>query len=330
MNMYALLKNYNQYLSTAERFCSGMRVELEHLMNANSIPLASPVDGRVKEWSSIVLNADLGRWKWEDVRDSQDLVGLRIVLAFLSEIKSVEKVIEDTFEVVERKNKGDAYGVSEFGYQSLHLIVRLKEQWRSFPTFYGCEKFNAEIQIRTLSQHAWAVASRSLDYKQESAVPQELRRPLFGLAAILESVDKELERVSLNKTEYIKRMSAADPISQPTIELNVDLLPVVMKRLLPSDHELIDDSYGELFDDLKRCGIITVGHVCELVKEFLDFAMRENASAVNAVRSGDQRYGAEIKEGVFYSWAGLMECMLNEKFQNNWRRNPRTKGHGGL
>jgi ppGpp synthetase/RelA/SpoT-type nucleotidyltranferase len=333
MNMHALLKNYYQHFEAADRFCFRMQAELQQLMDTNSIQTASPIDGRVKEWSSIVLNVDRGLWKWEDVRESDDFVGLRIALAFLSDIDRVEKAIDDTFNVVERKKKGDAYGLSEFGYQSLHLIVRLKEPWHVVPTFYGCEEFCAEIQIRTLSQHTWAVASRRLDYKQESAAPRELRRSLIRLAAILESVDEELERISSAKWEYAKRMAAADPISQPDSELNVDLLPVVLERLLPGEHKLVGDLYGELFFDLKRCGIMTIGQVIELVKEFLVPAMAENASAINAARSGDLSYSGDpqqIEKGIFYSWVGLAENMLNKKFGTDWRRNPPRNSIGGI
>lgn len=60
----------------------------------------------------------------------------------------------------------------------------------------------AEIQIRSILQHAWASISHGLDYKTGLDVPLQARRRLFRVAALLETGDElfdsfrdEVERI---------------------------------------------------------------------------------------------------------------------------------------
>jgi putative GTP pyrophosphokinase len=54
----------------------------------------------------------------------------------------------------------------------------------------------AEIQVRTVVQHAWATVSHSLQYKREADVPIPLRRRLARVSALLELADMEFSAIS--------------------------------------------------------------------------------------------------------------------------------------
>jgi putative GTP pyrophosphokinase len=54
---------------------------------------------------------------------------------------------------------------------------------------FGSRK--AEIQIRSILQHAWAEIEHDLGYQRKIAVPAEVRRRFSRIAGILELVDQE-------------------------------------------------------------------------------------------------------------------------------------------
>lgn len=58
----------------------------------------------------------------------------------------------------------------------------------------------AEVQVRTVTQHVWAAASHVLQYKQEASVPLPVRRSIYRVSALLETVDLEFERVLSSAT----------------------------------------------------------------------------------------------------------------------------------
>lgn len=80
---------------------------------------------------------------------------------------------------------------AEFGYRSVHLIVQVKDAeilGIALSKVIGGRK--AEIQVRTVVQHAWAEVSHDLIYKSAFTVPEELKRDCNRIAALLENADK--------------------------------------------------------------------------------------------------------------------------------------------
>jgi GTP pyrophosphokinase len=60
-------------------------------------------------------------------------------------------------------------------------------EWKPF------DGLKAEIQVRTIGQHAWAAISHALQYKREQDAPVNVQRRLARLAGLLELVDDESE-----------------------------------------------------------------------------------------------------------------------------------------
>jgi len=83
-----------------------------------------------------------------------DLLGIRIVTPFMSEIDRVEALLESEFHVVEKQRKGDDLGFWEFGYESLHYLIACPEL--EGPNEGLEDDTVIEIQVRTLLQDAWA------------------------------------------------------------------------------------------------------------------------------------------------------------------------------
>jgi putative GTP pyrophosphokinase len=117
-----------------------------------------------------------------------DLMGLRVVCPFLSNVDEVERVLEEHFTVTERDEKGANLGAKEFYYESLHFLVRYPE---SIVQACGLAPGTlVEVQVRTLLQDAWAEVEHQLIYKSEaSPLDEPMRRRLAALSANLSLSD---------------------------------------------------------------------------------------------------------------------------------------------
>ena len=62
-------------------------------------------------------------------------------------------------------------------------------EWEAFANI------KAEIQVRTILQHAWAAIDHELTYKKTEEAPKNLRRRLFRLSALLELADDEFSNL---------------------------------------------------------------------------------------------------------------------------------------
>lgn len=120
-----------------------------------------------------------------------DIVGLRIVCLFIDDIPKIAQVMESTFDVTEAEDKIGQTEINVFGYFSYHAIAKLKGQGDSNNA--GLAGMPFEIQIRTISQDAWASVSHYLDYKVDATgdFPDEARREFNALSALFYIADRQ-------------------------------------------------------------------------------------------------------------------------------------------
>ena len=138
-----------------------------------------------------------------------DLCGVRVITYTLPQIKAICNFIENHFDIdwENSVNVATRLTTTEFGYLSIHYVVRFrsdvfpnKEVSTEIPkTVYGLD---AEIQVRTLLEHAWAEIEHSLRYKRPFDVPEKWRRDIARLAAILEEADEDFSRLESRLTAY--------------------------------------------------------------------------------------------------------------------------------
>ncbi len=113
-----------------------------------------------------------------------DFFGLRIVCPFLEDVETVSSLLATHFEVLETECKANQHSFREFGYDSVHLAIRMEATLtgRAMP---GVRKV-CEIQLRTILQDAWAEVEHELVYKSDISLPnQSIRRKLASLNATL-------------------------------------------------------------------------------------------------------------------------------------------------
>ena len=305
-----LREEYPTLIQTAERLRKGIDEQLRHIVSVHSLALAVPIESRIKSWSSIEEKYKRKNLHPGSLADLPDLIGLRMVFLFSRHLREATKSIRDSLSVIAQEDASTRLDESQFGYQSIHYIVRIPNAWTTVPTFVGCEKLKAEIQIRTIAQHTWAVASHHLQYKREGSVPSAVRRSINRVSALLETVDLEFERVLNERDEYVTHIAEISPNER----LNVDVLTAVLNEILPEANRESDELYDELVADLESADIVDVKSLKDLADTHLESTLRLDGEIVSGEHSGynfDEDLD-RISRGVFFTHVGLVRTMLEK------------------
>ena len=260
----------------------------------------------------------------ESILQLNDLVGIRLINPFKRGIDNCIQLVKKNFTITYEKDTATRLDESQFGYQSYHFVIKLPENWKHTPTLQGLDEYSAEVQIRTTAQHIWAVASQELQYKKEKSVPPALRRSVYRVSALLETVDLEFERVLSEREQYKKGFSS----EIPERVLNVDLLKRILDQYLPTDNRYIDEPYSELLENLSRCNIETSSQLISLIKENLNGVLYDDMEEVKKIRmltpqQQDLFYSEEeldrVVLGVWFNHCGMIRHILTNKFGNRWK-----------
>lgn len=131
-----------------------------------------------------------------------DMMGIRMICAFLEDINIGLDQIKKIFEIKEVEVKGAEKKFSEFGYESIHVLIKIPEECK--PEFKGpfkdlkplTDELVCEIQIRTILQDAWAEVEHELIYKTEfNPFDIPLRRKLASINASLTLADITFQEI---------------------------------------------------------------------------------------------------------------------------------------
>jgi len=123
------------------------------------------VEGRIKEKTSIIKKASI-KSIMNPLSDLNDIVGCRVICLLRSDISKLGTIISDNFVVLETDDKINT-STDSFGYMSIHYICTMRNEF-SGPRYDTIKNIKFEIQVRTLSMHAWAVISAMIYFTIES------------------------------------------------------------------------------------------------------------------------------------------------------------------
>lgn len=185
------------------------------------------VEGRTKDVASFGNKISRpGKAYTDPLRQITDLSGLRIILYSLSDVEKVGNLVQSEFKVdpTNSVNKFDQLDADRFGYLSKHFVVQLGDSRKYLPEWTDLCDLWAEIQVRTVLQHAWAAVEHFLMYKSERDVPKILRRRLFRLSALFELADEELNNLIDSIKNQIGQYREEIAKGNTQIEINVDSL----------------------------------------------------------------------------------------------------------
>ncbi|MCK4503531.1 MAG: RelA/SpoT domain-containing protein, partial [Desulfuromonadales bacterium] len=129
-----------------------------------------------------------------------DLLGIRIVCPFLEDLELIEQMVAEKYEILELEHKAEQHSFREFGYDSVHVLIRTKPIPGSETLPYSCDV--CEIQLRTILQEAWAEVEHELVYKSDIGMPNDtIRRKLASLNASLTLSDLIFQEIRDSQNE---------------------------------------------------------------------------------------------------------------------------------
>jgi len=103
---------------------------------------------RVKDLGSFLDKVKRKESK-EPFKDIHDIVGLRVICLFLSDIPRVGDVVRESFSVLSEDDKIEGAAVGSFGYMSFHFNARMKDEYKG-PRYDAIAGMPFEIQVRTI------------------------------------------------------------------------------------------------------------------------------------------------------------------------------------
>lgn len=170
-----------------------------------------------------------------------DLCGGRIIVQTSEQVRAVCSLVEEAFDIDWANSEDVSRRLSpqEFGYRSVHYIVipnpaklaaagiatAVPEQALGKDAALAAagvdgHPLKAEIQIRTLLEHAWSDLAHDLAYKTDYKLPDRLKRQFAGIAAVLEGADRDFSRLIAALNEFHCQAGAHAPADKLRAELD--------------------------------------------------------------------------------------------------------------
>ena len=154
----------------------------------------------------------------------QDIVGIRVVCSFISDIYKVSEMIQQQKDIKVIECKDYIKNPKPNGYQSLHLIL-------SIPVFMSDreEKVFVEMQIRTIAMDFWASLEHKIYYKYDKAIPEYLTKELTDAATVANDLDRRMEQLNKEVNQLKERDLVESDFS--SLQINNESFPLPSKFL---------------------------------------------------------------------------------------------------
>ncbi|WP_375001804.1 DUF429 domain-containing protein [Aeromicrobium sp. CTD01-1L150] len=176
------------------------------------------VSGRTKSVASFATKANRtsgGRPVFTDpLREITDQIGLRVITYVHSDVAAVADLLADQLTVLDDRDMGrETAEEGRWGYASRHLLVTAPDHGDQVSGHEVLREKQAQVQLRTVLQHAWAEFEHDIRYK--GTIPEEQAPDLdrrFTLAAgLLELADREFSTIR----DRLRAGTAAQPDVDP-------------------------------------------------------------------------------------------------------------------
>lgn len=235
-----------------------------------------------------------------------DLLGLRIVCPFLEDLESTERLIKAGFHVMELERKGLHHSVGEFGYDSVHFLIKIDPIYRKRELPHTSDV--CEVQLRTILQDAWAEVEHELIYKSDITLPNEsIRRKLAALNATLTLSDSIFQEIR----DYQKEIRERDRRRRQSLEVKLAETPGIDADLLLSSAQ---DDHGK--QSMAKTDVDSILAEGDLEKALLA-ALTEHSSGhlENAIEIYTSILKLKIKDSVrslVYNHRGMAYFSLSD------------------
>lgn len=271
--MDAILEEYDHAAPQYERLAEETVRIISALLKNSSVTLES-ISHRVKSRKS--LDGKLSRHskigKYNKLSEVTDLCGIRVVCYTLEDCAIATAVIRNNFIIDEINSidKSAALDVDRFGYKSSHLIVSLTNERTSLPENSDLSGLLAEVQIRTILQHAWASIEWVSNYKAIRPVSKSDKRKLHQASALIEVADQQLDEV-YQKSRLEMDMPEGELSEEKlyrylALSPKTDFLIEAISKASDTNRDNVDKNldYKQISDLFRVCNAAEVKDVSEL------------------------------------------------------------------
>lgn len=242
-----------------------VRYIVEEIFRDSIIKIHS-ITSRVKKIESFIDKAKRKGIK-EPFKEIKDIVGIRIICLFLTDIPKIRDKIRENFDVLEEDNKMENSELSSFGYFSVHFVAVLKKEY-SGPRYNKIKDIPFEIQVRTIAMHAWASISHYLSYKTEQDIPEDLKKDFYALSGLFYVADSHFQ-IFYNARE-LKREGIEKDQNIFEEDLNLDTLTVYLKEVFPDREQCDSDTLSEVIKELNLIGIKKIKEIEDIRRKAWD------------------------------------------------------------
>lgn len=162
----------------------------------------------------------------DPITEMTDICGLRLILPTIDDVKRASILIKENFviDLSIGKKKVESLAVSEFGYRTDSYSITLNEisplsKDLNIPKSYLSQK--AEIQVRTINEHAYAAIYHDLGYKGAHKLKDQWQREFHRSAALLEQIDESISRIKMIIKDYETNFGGYLSVKEITKKLEV-------------------------------------------------------------------------------------------------------------
>lgn len=257
---------------------------------------------RIKQLESFALKIETGRV--DDPRRMEDFFACTIIVPTLLQVSDAEQLLESLYEVDTRRPSNDDTThkkSSDFVFDDLRLY--LKRRAVSTGRNDDLEGVIFEVQIKTILQHAWGIASHDLIYKTDNVSwPKE--RIAFQVKAMLEHAE-----IAIAEAERLADSPAISKKDQETAS-TLGIIHVIRGFWTPE----------RLPRDIKRLAesILRVMKTCDLNSNQLEAVLTKEKQRIGVLPSNLSPY-------AFLIQALAHNVDLDFKAKLTSARNRRTK-----
>lgn len=259
------------------------------------------------------------------IKEITDLAGVRVITHFPGTRSDVDRLLSEEFDVVERSNKGLALIEEErFGYQSIHYLVRVKNDRTRLAEYERFAGAVVEVQLRTILQHAWAEIEHDIQYKLSRTIPTEIRRRFMALAGMLEIADREFQAIQdadRQLENHAKTMVLRGDLTG--VEITPNALKFFLDQRLGPDGRISSWSYEWMARLLKQLGFHDLKQIDVAISSY-------DGNQLSGIAEGARQ--GQMTRFELMLLAALGECFIERHpWKDDWfinrRRNYLNKFH---
>ena len=188
-DLSSLMVNYTAALKILKTELEILSDEFEYSHKYNPV---EHIKCRIKSYDSIISKLERKELELTNeniINSVKDVVGVRVVCSFLSDVYEIVNIIEKSKNIKVLEKKDYIKNPKENGYSSFHLIVSVPVNLST-----GTKEVRAEIQIRTMAMDFWASLDHKIAYKfpHPDELPQKVIDELKESSNIVKELDKKM------------------------------------------------------------------------------------------------------------------------------------------